>query len=800
MAEPVIPTPLTSGATDQGGPGGIPPSPQPQPAAAQPASDAQMIAQGAQVTSHGMPAVIPGSTPTPTQASTVAQSGQPTTAQPAQPTPQSLHSKLYDSILRTLAPPTRYIDAQGNPQQTRPSLSHSILSGVVAGMLTPTSYREGSFGPIADTQATAANAFKGGQEQAQKQMDAVQKQVEDIKAAKLSAAKTNADTMHLYAATALEQGTMAQQQVDNFAPTLKIATDHDQNLQPGDQKAVLASGMTMADALKHPEFRDAMLKHTLVPDGVMDVDDGQGHMIPTQTFSVIDPNVKVSMNKDAIDIASQINPQWKAAFEGSGGSMKMRLGQIQTATNQVNSVQYAENIFQQASDSDDKFIKSLGLKGDIKGEIMSAVRQGTPGSAQALQALMAMENAKASGGSGVLDSLDRLIHDPEHRAGVANILTALGTTSDKVAKYVQDARNEQVRLAEVARQGGIGEKAPATPAQLEAYENSRQGLPADQVGDFMKPPEGGWTQGQLEKEQQRVDTQKHDNIVSSQAAADPDAIASLVGLTIGAGDLTGGKDLFTGNRAVKGRIAYDLASAKTASDIGLNPIHYTAAAMKAKQEKFDEYTSTKNGSVGAQLNSYNTFLTHNADAVEASDEWKRTNSPLLNRPLSWLAVNAADDPEYIKFKASLLAPDKEFMNFLNAGHAETVEDAKAVADITNANSTPKQILAAFQQLAKTADDRAATIGDSYVGVVGTTYPNLINANSRQVLKTLGVPSRAVAFNGELPRNPNFVAHPSAATLNPITDPTVARRFLAAAGGDTARAVGMAREHGWIVNP
>jgi len=75
-------------------------------------------------------------------------------------------------------------------------------------------------------------------------MDAVQKQVEDIKAAKLSAAKTNADTMHLYAATALEQGTMAQQQVDNFAPTLKIATDHDQNLQPGDQKAVLASGMT----------------------------------------------------------------------------------------------------------------------------------------------------------------------------------------------------------------------------------------------------------------------------------------------------------------------------------------------------------------------------------------------------------------------------------------------------------------------------------------------------------------------------------------------------------------------------
>jgi hypothetical protein len=138
------------------------------------------------------------------------------------------------------------------------------------------------------------------------------------------------------------------------------------------------------------------------------------------------------------------------------------------------------------------------------------------------------------------------------------------------------------------------------------------------------------------------------------------------------------------------------------------------------------------------------------------------------------------------------------MNFLNAGHAETVEDAKAASDITNVNSSPARIFAAMQQLAKTADDRAAALGDSYVGVVGTTFPNLINANSRQVLKTLGVPSRATAFNGDLPRNPAFVAHPNLSTLQPMPNLDMAKKFLAAAGNDPQHAVAMAREHGWIL--
>ena len=701
-----------------------------------------------------------------------------------------------------LNPPTRYVDPTGKLQeqpQTGRNIGNNVLAAVLSGMMTPTAYRQGAYGPVVDSQATAATAFAAGKQQKTEQSEQAQKLSDDMQARKLSTVKNNVDAMHLWAATSHEMGQDAQQQVDNYAPMLQIAQEHDQHLLPGDTKAVLATGMTMAEALKHPEFKDAMTKHSIVPDGVIQVPDDQGHLVPTQTFSVIDPNVQASMTQEAADIAGKINPAWKTAFEGSNGSMKMRLGQIQAITNQVNSVQYAERVFQDAAKSDDPAIKALGLKGDINGELMSAVRSSSRGSAQALKSLAIMENAKAAGGS-TIDALDRLINDPDARAGSQYVLEALGTTADKVAKFVRDARLKQESELALAKEGGIGEKAPATADAMQAYENSRQSLPAEQRNDFLKPPEKGWTQGQLEKEQQRVDAQKHDNVVDSQAAADPAAVAQLTNLTIGAGDLTAGKELFTGNRAVKGRIAYDLASAQLASSIGLNPIHYTAAAMQAKQNKFNEYTSTKNGSIGSNLNSYQTFLLHNADAIDASNEWRRSNAEFWNTPLNELEKKFGNDPSYIKFKASLIAPDKEFMSFLNGGHAETVEDAKAASDLTNVNMPPSRILAAMQQLAKTADDRAATLGDQYVGVVGTTYPNLLNPTSQAILKTLGIKSRAAAFTGELPRNPAFVVNPSAGTLKPITDPNIARRFLAAASNSPDRAIEIAREHGWTLRP
>jgi hypothetical protein len=136
---------------------------------------------------------------------------------------------------------------------------------------------------------------------------------------------------------------------------------------------------------------------------------------------------------------------------------------------------------------------------------------------------------------------------------------------------------------------------------------------------------------------------------------------------------------------------------------------------------------------------------------------------------------------------------------LNANRAEHEADIKASADILDVNASPSRIYASLQQLAKTADARAASLGDNYVGVVGTTYPRMLNENSLNVMKNLEVDSRAAAFNGQLPRNPQFAANPSKGTLSPQTDKAIQKQFAAAAGYDPVRATEIAREHGWIIN-
>ena len=399
-ADPVIETPVASGSnqpTPSGVPAStnIPPAPATQPAPAEQPNASTAVAQDiANKYPNQAPAALTSGTPQ--IPVTVAQpaAAQP---QPAQPqTPHEMHQSLYQRALSILAPPTKYVDAQGNPQQTRPSLSNSILSGAIAGMLTPTAYRQGTFGPVVDTQTTAANAFAAGKQQRQEADKNVQAKVDDLRVRKLQALSDNANTFHLHMGVMQDAANMRdliQKQNDNDAPLVKIATDNDKNLDPNDpnaKQAVWGKGYTMAELLKHPEWAQALTQHTIAHDGTIDVPDANGNMVPTPTYTIIDPNVKANMTKEAADIASQIYPSWKTAFDASGGSMRAKLGQLSAINNQVNSVQFAEKVFQDAADSDDKDLQALGIKKDVKNVLMKAVRQGTPGSQQALNTIVTM--------------------------------------------------------------------------------------------------------------------------------------------------------------------------------------------------------------------------------------------------------------------------------------------------------------------------------------------------------------------------------------------------------------------------
>ena len=735
-------------------------------------------------------------------------SNTPTTpAPPPTPTP---HEALYSKFLKMLNPPTRYVDPTGKLQeqpQTGRNIGNNVLAAVLSGMMTPTAYRQGAYGPVVDSQATAATAFAAGKQQKTEQNEQAQKLSDDMQARKLSTVKNNVDAMHLWAATSHEMGQDAQQQVDNYAPMLQIAQEHDQHLLPGDTKAVLATGMTMAEALKHPEFKDAMTKHSIVPDGVIQVPDDQGHLVPTQTFSVIDPNVRASMTQEAADIAGKINPAWKTAFEGSNGSMKMRLGQIQAITNQVNSVQYAERVFQDAAKSDDPAIKALGLKGDINGELMSAVRSGSRGSAQALKSLAIMENAKAAGGS-TIDALDRLINDPDARAGSQYVLEALGTTADKVAKFVRDARLKQESELALAKVGGMGEKAPASQDQISklvpTLGPSTDLTPDDSkalMADVPAPDKDGvihMTQGQIEKLTARRDSvvTANKNVAERQALdlGDPTVMAKIANNVI-EGDVNDVAKLasYRGNVRINAINAIHDEAARR----GLDTTQFDEASLLNKTKTIDDFGGNKKGSTGAQIASFNALLGHTAGAVDAEKRLEGktlglTRQPVINMAMDAIGKQLTNDPDWTAYKTSLLPVQNEISNFLAAGYATREEDSRLMKTALDPHETPARITAVLRQLAETADVRLAEMGRRYLGTIGTTYPHLLSVDSANTLKRLNIASKSIPLSTTLPRGwQNGQA-------TQMTDKNMARAYFQAANSDRAAAVALAKNNGWIL--
>jgi hypothetical protein len=751
--------------------------------------------------------VAPTVTPNPTPN----QPNQSTTALNPAPTP---HEALYSKFLKMLNPPVRYVDENGVQQsqpQTGKNIGNNVLAAVLAGMMSPTKYREGAYGPVVDSSGTAAGAFAAGQKQKTDQNDAAQKLSVDMQTRKLATVKNNVDMMHLWAATSHEMGQDAQAQVDNYAPTLKIAQDHDQNLQAGDTKAVLASGMTMAEAMKHPEFKDAMTSHSIIPDGVIQVDDGQGHMVPTPTFSVIDPHANVSMDQASIDILNKINPQWGTAFEKSGGSMKMRLGQIQAVTTQVNSVQFAERLFNDAAQSNDAAVKALGLKGDINGEIMSAVRRGSPGAAQALKSLAIMENAKAAGGS-TIDALDRLVNDPDARAGSQYILNALGTTSDKVSKFVRDSRLEQERQEVLAKEGGMGEKAPAAQPQIQRLVDSINTNPdlsdSDRrllKNDVPEPDKNGvvhMNQGQVKATVARVDAA----IATNKGIAERNALANGDPATMKqtADDIIGGDfDDLAAIASKRGNALQNTVHAThaEAERRGLDTTQFSESALRAKANMWQDYSGGLKTPTGKQLTSFDALLGH-LSALDTSMkplESKTlglTHQPIVNMAMKDIAEQLTDDKDWKQFEFAMEPVKQEMANFLAAGYAVKAEDAARINSVLNDTLPLNQLKGVMTQMAHTADVRLAALGKAYVNTMGTTYPNLVSTDGKNTLKNLGVTSQADAYSQTIPRG--WVGdQPTRLDPKVPQNQALMKQILGAAGNDPAKALNIAKLNGYI---
>ncbi|HET9406034.1 MAG TPA: hypothetical protein VFO39_02240 [Candidatus Sulfotelmatobacter sp.] len=218
------------------------------------------------------------------------------------------------------------------------------------------------------------------------------------------------------------------------------------------------------------------------------------------------------------------------------------------------------------------------------------------------------------------------------------------------------------------------------------------------------------------------------------------------------GDLTQLKDVTSmrgGQRTAMFNAIHDEAVRQ-----GKNPSDYSPAALKTKSDMYEDY---RQGKTSNNIAAFDAFLGHANDAMDANDAWRRTGSPLINRPVSWLAKNATNDQTYIAFDTALEPVRKEFMSFLNANRAEHETDLKTMQTILNTDSSPAQIETALKQLGKSADIRLAAIGRKYQNTMGSPFPNLVSDDGKQTLARMGIKSKAF---GQASSNPQSVQTPA----------------------------------------
>ena len=751
------------------------------------------------------PSAQPATTAQPNQPARPAQPAQSARpAQPAQPpTPRGLHSAIFDGVLKTLGGGTQYIN-QTDPttgetkqvpiQQTRGQLGKNILAGAIAGMFGGMGARdkEGRHDPG----LAAEQGFVAGQKPMQQKVAQLQKTADEDISRRQMVMKNNMDLVHQQVAmTHLLHEELATTADNNNKGILADAAEFDNNLSGADvndmtKKAIQGRKMTHQQALDKLQghWSDTMA----MVDGWQDIRNPQtGQMEVEPTYAVLNPNVSIKMSEAQAAQLATFKPAYKNAYEDSGGNLRIPLQRYVADVHQLNSLNQMQAFLANAQEQ-------LGIK-NMPNLAAVAAKGGQP----VLSAVQDMENAIGQGGAKGGDptaALQRLAGT----GGGAQILRAMGISNDQVQELV----NKKIKSEALAKEGGMGPKSSADDATVDGLLKSldQSNIP-DEVKDTVrggakKDTDGHYNMNVQEKDDLRnriLTAQSQANQLDERmklANGDPVAMANTAHDVIGFGSTDSITHLASmrGNARQNGQHAIE----QQAANLGLNPLHFDQPHMDAKAESVKSYSSA--GKIGAQLNSFQTFGEHVSGAREANEAWKRTGSPDLNQTMAWWAKHASNNQEYQAFRDSIIAPAKEYMSFLNQNRAEHEDDIRALQKVLSEDQTPQSMYTALQVFAKTADDRAWSLGDKYINTVGTTFPGIVSKQTVDSFASLGVKSRAAAVSGELPRAKSFADNYTFQTLakgNP-QDTAIAKRFFAAAGGDMERMKMIAKEHGYII--
>ena len=477
----------------------------------------------------------------------------------------------------------------------------------------------------------------------------------------------------------------------------------------------------------------------------------------------------------------------------------MNLTRYATVTHQINSVNHAEDTLQSLADSKDDLAKTLGITGNVEGRLAGVVRSNP----SAMKSLLEFENATAHGGN-TADQLNRLLQSD----GGDAIFKALGTDRDKVQDFISAYNNRLTSAEALAKQGGMGEKAPADVQQVKALvdsiNNNPNLEPSDKTNLLADVPAKGkdgqihMAQGQVEKLTARLDSTVASNkgIAEKNALDQGDpAVMQKIANNVIEGDVNDVAKLasYRGNARINAINAiHDEAAAR-----GLDTTQFDEAALANKTNTINDFGGNKKGSTGAQIASFNAFIGHTAAAVKAlnllSDKTLGlTRQPVVNTAMDEIGKQLTNDPDWTAYKTSLLPVQNEISNFLAAGYATKEEDSRLMKQAIDPHETPARVTAALRQLAETGDVRFAAMGQRYLDTIGTTYPKLVSPDSLNTFKNLGIQSKAAILATPLPRGWN------AGKPTQMTDPAMAKKYYEAAGRNKQAAIDLAKNNGWLL--
>lgn len=664
--------------------------------------------------------------------------------------------------------------------QSRGTLGKTLIAATLAGMLAPDKYRETPYGPVRDFSGSATNAFEQSDAVMQRARNKPQQLSDEQQAAKLRVIENNSKQLALNVA----QWKFGQAQFEVNKPTIDATNgalqEYEDNRDASDKnqpKAWLAQGQT-ADQIFQGGHK--LTDSNVYQDGR--TPDGQA------TYAVINPALQnITLSKDQTDLLAEINSSYRNIHAVVGGKVTVPMSTFISGMHDLAMVNSGLDWINDLNQNE-------GVNGGDAKEISPEdYKKALRANPQMLKAMWALTHKTAAG---FLPDQhpDELLKSLATTPGGQGVLDLMHLSPEQASEKAEAIGNKRLAAQTLAKYG-YTDKSPTDPAQIDAL-NAQIAQAPPEVQNIMAPymADPHPTKGQFAKAEKAFQTAMQQDKTLKLREGDPKTMQSSVANVI-MGDTSDVKDLLSARNNV--RDTYNNMLQDEAARLGLDRSRYTLSAQKARNDKYQDYSSDDKNKVGGQLAGFSRMLGHFNESWEANQDWSRSNSPLLNKPIKWLDKNAMNDQDYSRFQASIIAPAKEYMNLLNQNRAEHEGDIQALSAVLNSDATPAQVMTALRVFAQTADVQVAALGRRYLETVGNTYPVVDGTGIGILENILGKgKSQAAKIAQPIPRGWQQANGQLQAT--PLTDPRLIQQIMTDAGGDYHKATRIARENGWAV--